>query len=39
MEIFKYVDIFATKGIEYIVAIVFLVMLVWFWKWNRVLFQ
>jgi len=33
MEGFKYVDIFATKGIEYIVAIVFLIMLVWFWKW------
>jgi glycine cleavage system H lipoate-binding protein len=33
MEGFKYVDIFATKGIEYIIAIVFLIMLVWFWKW------
>lgn len=33
MEGFKYVDIFATKGIEYIVAIAFLIMLVWFWKW------
>ena len=36
MEGFKYVDIFATKGIEYIVAIAFLIMLVWFWRWiNR----
>ena len=33
MEGFKYIDIFATKGIEYIVAIVFLIMLVLFWKW------
>ena len=36
MESFKYVDIFATKGIEYIVAIAFLIMLIWFWRWiNR----
>lgn len=33
MEGFKYVDIFATKGIEYLVAIVFLLMLIWFWRW------
>jgi glycine cleavage system H lipoate-binding protein len=33
MEGFKYVDIFATKGLEYIVAIAFLIMLIWFWKW------
>jgi glycine cleavage system H lipoate-binding protein len=33
MEGFKYVDIFASKGIEYIVAIIFLLMLIWFWKW------
>jgi glycine cleavage system H lipoate-binding protein len=33
MEGFKYVDIFANKGIEYVVVIIFLVMLVWFWKW------
>jgi glycine cleavage system H protein len=33
MEGFTYVDIFATKGIEYIVAIAFLIMLIWFWKW------
>jgi len=33
MEGFKYVDIFATKGIEYIVAIAFLILLIWFWKW------
>ncbi len=36
MEGFKYVDIFATKGIEYIVTITFLVVLVFFWRWlNR----
>ena len=36
MEGYKYVDIFATKGVEYIVAIIFLIMLVWFWRWiNR----
>jgi glycine cleavage system H lipoate-binding protein len=36
MEGIKYVDIFATKGVEYIVAIIFLVMLVFFWRWlNR----
>ena len=36
MEGFKYVDIFASKGIEYIVAIIFLLMLIWFWRWlNR----
>lgn len=33
MEGFKYVDIFATKGIEYIVAVVFLIALVMFWRW------
>jgi glycine cleavage system H lipoate-binding protein len=33
MESFKYVDIFASKGIEYIVAIAFLIGLIWFWKW------
>jgi glycine cleavage system H lipoate-binding protein len=33
MEGIKYVDIFATKGIEYIVAIIFLVMLIFFWRW------
>jgi len=36
MEGYEYVDIFATKGIEYIVAIIFLLMLIWFWRWiNR----
>ncbi|MEE9118003.1 MAG: glycine cleavage system protein H [Calditrichia bacterium] len=36
MEGFKYVDIFATKGIEYLVAIAFLIILIWFWRWiNR----
>ncbi len=33
MEGFKYVDIFATKGIEYLVAIAFLVLLIFFWRW------
>jgi len=32
MEDFKYVDIFATKGIEYIAVIGFLITLVVFWK-------
>lgn len=32
MEGFKYVDIFATKGVEYLVAIAFLVMLIYFWR-------
>ena len=40
MEGFKYVDIFATKGIEYIVAIAFLLLLVWFWRWlNKPSFE
>lgn len=33
MENFLYVDIYATKGYEYIIAITFLISLVWFWKW------
>jgi glycine cleavage system H protein len=32
MEGFKYVDIFATKGIEYIAAVIFLIVLVYFWR-------
>jgi len=32
MEDFKYVDIFATKGIEYIAVLAFLLTLVIFWK-------
>jgi glycine cleavage system H lipoate-binding protein len=36
MESFKYVDIFATKGLEYLVAIGFLITLVMFWRFlNR----
>jgi len=36
MEDFKYVDIFATKGIEYIIAVVFLIILIFFWRYlNR----
>jgi glycine cleavage system H lipoate-binding protein len=33
MEGFKYVDIFASKGIEYLFVIGFLAVLVFFWKW------
>lgn len=33
MDGFKYVDIFASKGIEYLVVIGFLIVLVFFWKW------
>ncbi len=32
MEGFSYIDIFATKGIEYLVIIAFLFILVWLWK-------
>ena len=32
MEGFKYVDIFATKGLEYLIVIGFLVTLVLFWR-------
>ena len=36
MEGFKYVDIFATKGIEYLAVVAFLVTLILFWKFlNR----
>jgi len=36
MEGFQYIDIFATKGIEYIAVIVFLLGLIFFWRWlNR----
>jgi glycine cleavage system H lipoate-binding protein len=33
MEGFKYIDIFATKGIEYLVTITFLIILIMFWRW------
>ncbi len=33
MESFKYVDMFATKGIEYIFIISFLVILVFYWRY------
>ena len=33
MEGFKYIDIFATKGIEYIIVLTFLGILVLFWRW------
>jgi hypothetical protein len=35
MESFSYVDIFATKGIEYILVIAFLILFVFFWKYLR----
>lgn len=36
MEGFTYLDIFATKGIEYLVVIVFLLFIVPFWMFlNR----
>jgi len=33
MEGFKYVDIFATKGVEYLLVLAFLGVLVFFWRW------
>ena len=36
MEGFTYVDIFATKGIEYLLVIVFLLVIIPFWMFlNR----
>lgn len=36
MEGFEYVDIFATKGMEYLIVIVFLISLIFFWRFlNR----
>lgn len=32
MEEFTYIDIFATKGIEYLLVIVFLIILIRLWK-------
>ena len=32
MEGFQYIDIFATKGLEYILAITFLLVLIYFWR-------
>ena len=31
-ELFTYYDIFATKGVEYLIIIVFLVIVLVFWK-------
>lgn len=31
-ELFTYNDIFATKGVEYLIIIVFLVLVIAFWK-------
>jgi len=33
MDGYKYVDIFATKGVEYLVVLAFLAILVFFWRW------
>jgi glycine cleavage system H protein len=33
MEGFKYIDIFASKGIEYIIVLAFLAILIVFWRW------
>jgi glycine cleavage system H protein len=35
MEGFTYVDIFSTKGIEYIIVIVFLILIVCFWNYIK----
>jgi glycine cleavage system H protein len=35
MENFTYVDIFSTKGIEYIVVIAFLILIVCFWNFIK----
>ncbi|MFH1436718.1 MAG: hypothetical protein ABIJ56_13505 [Pseudomonadota bacterium] len=35
MEDFTYVDIFATKGIEYLLVIAFLLILIGFWLYVR----
>jgi hypothetical protein len=32
MGSFSYIDIFATKGVEYLVIIAFLLLLVWLWR-------
>lgn len=32
MNDFSYIDIFATKGIEYLIVIVFFILIVPFWK-------
>jgi hypothetical protein len=31
-ELFTYYDIFATKGVEYLIIIVFLIIVLAFWK-------
>jgi glycine cleavage system H protein len=33
MEGFTYVDIFATKGIEYLLVICFLIVVIGFWRY------
>ncbi len=35
MDNFTYVDIFSTKGIEYIVVIIFLILIVWYWNFIK----
>ena len=35
MEDFSYVDLFATKGVEYLLVIVFLLILIRLWKFLQ----
>ena len=35
MEGFTYFDVFATKGIEYLIVIVFLIVLIRLWKFLQ----
>ena len=35
MENFVYVDIFATKGIEYLLVILFLLVFIGFWQYLK----
>ena len=35
MESFTYFDIFATKGIEYLIVIGFLIVFIGFWKYLK----
>ena len=35
METFTYIDIFSTKGVEYLFVLCYLVMLVLFWRMMK----
>jgi len=35
MEVYSYVDMFATKGIEYVFVLGFLFLLIFFWKFLK----